>query len=292
MHLDIYDYFAALKSEDDGPSMGISSKSIRHILYRPSSKPSIPIALGARSVGHYRVMSDYRDRVAVKYFVQIFWCARGTGALVINGRERLLRPDQVALYFPGHKHQVYAKAEPWEYRWWTMDGPLAESIVSEFGLVPGVFDTTPPPVDLFHKLEKAILNLTPTGERKASILAYQLLTRAAAGSQPVTAVTQVEKALAAAHQQWSNPNFSIKALADDLGIHRSQLSREFRRVMGIPLMAYILRLRLQKALSLLKATDQPILKIAPQCGFQDPNYFARLIRRKFNTSPSQIRRRG
>lgn len=264
----------------------------RRALFRPSPAPTIPIALGARSVGCYRVAPDYRDVVAVKPFVQVFWGVRGAGALIINGRERRLRPNQVALYFPGHKHQVYAKDEPWEYRWWTMDGPLAESIVSAFGLVPGVFEAAPPPLDLFRKLEKAILNPTPAGERKASLLAYQLLIQAAAGAKPATAGTGVEQALAAAHQQWRNPNFSVKALADELGLHRSQLSREFRRVMGVPLMEYVLRLRLQAALSLLRATDEPICDIAPRCGFQDPDYFARLIRRKFRAAPSQIRRGG
>lgn len=226
----------------------------------------------------------------VKFFVQIFWGVCGTGALVIGGREHVLKPNQVAVYFPGHKHQVYAKDETWEYRWWTMDGPLAESIASEFGLVPGVFNATPPPVDLFRRLARAILDPTPGGERAASILAYQLLVRAAAGARPAVSGTHIEKAVAAANRQWNNPNFSIKALAGELGLHRSQLSREFRRVMGMPLMDYIMRLRLQEALSLLKATDQPVAEIAPRCGFQDPDYFARLIRRKFHASPSQIRR--
>jgi len=270
--------------------MGNNLKYFLHALYRPSPTPTIPIALGARSVGHYRVIPGHRDSVRVKYFVQIFWGVRGTGALMISGREHLLRPNQVALYFPGHKHEVFAKAESWEYRWWTMDGPLAESIVSEFGLLPGVFDATPPPEDLFLQLGKAILNPTPNGERRASLLAYNLLNQAAAGAHPAPSGTQVERALAVAHQRWSNPNFSIKELANELGIHRSQLSREFRRVMGVPLMEYVLRLRLQEALSLLKATDEPIWEIAHRCGFQDSDYFARLIRRKFHASPSQIRK--
>lgn len=248
------------------------------------------MALGARSVGHYRVTAAYRENPAVKLFVQIFWGVRGTGALVIGGREHVLPPNRVAVYFPGQQHQVRGRDRFWEYRWWTMDGPLAESIVSAFGLVPGVFDSGAPPVDLFHRLEKAILNPTPAGERKASILAYQLLTRAAAGARPTGSGTYAAQAVAAAHRQWPNPNFSIKGLADELGLHRSQLSREFRRVMGIPLMDYIMRLRLQEALSLLKATEQPVAEITARCGFQDPDYFARLIRRKFHASPTQLRR--
>lgn len=271
------------------PSIIIDNLSF---LYRPTPAPSIPLALGARSVGHYRLTPGYRMAPVVKFCVQIFWGVRGTGALMIGGREHLLKPNQVALYFPGYKHLWHGKDETWEFRWWTMDGPLAESITSEFGLEPGVFDSTPLPVDLFRRLEKAILDPTPKGERKASILAYQLLVCAAAGAQTAVAGTHGARAVAAARRQWNNPNFSIKALAHELGQHRSQLSREFRRVMGVSIMEYVMRLRLQKALSLLKGTNKPVKEIAPNCGFRNPNYFARLVRRKFHASPSQIRRGG
>ena len=39
-----------------------------------------------------------------------------------------------------------------------------------------------------------------------------------------------------------------------------------------------------------RAYDFHVVK--PRCGFHDPDYFARLIRRKFNAAPGQIRRGG
>jgi len=266
-------------------------KPVQRLRYRPSREPTITLGLGARSVGHYRVPPGWSESPVIKHFVQVFWGVAGTGTLVIGNREFSLAPGQIALYFPGHKHQVSARMEPWEYRWWTMDGTLAESIASGFGLVPAVFDAGPAPVRLFDALEKAILDPTPEGERSASILAYELLSRAAAG-KPAATPGNVEQAVAAIHREWSNPDFSVKALADRLGIHRSLLSRSFRRAMGISMMEYVMRLRLQESLSLLKQTTLPVAEIAPRCGFLDPDYFARLLRRKFHASPTDVRRNG
>lgn len=260
------------------------------VFCRPTPAPSIPLALGARSIGQYRVLPGFQDPVRVKDFVQIYWGVRGVGAFVIHGRERLLGPNQVALYFPGYCHRIYAKNEPWEYWWVAVDGPMAESIVSALGLLPNVYDAPPVPRELFSQLEKAIFIPTPAGERRASILAFELLNRAAAGARPRPVGTQVEKALATVHQEWNSPNFSIKVLANRLGTHRVQLSREFRRLLGIPIQEYVMRLRLQEALSLLRATDESVAGVARHCGFLDPNYFARLIRRKFGASPGQLRR--
>ena len=91
------------------------------ILYRPTPAPSANLPFGARSVGHHLVRPGYRDCVLVKHFVQLFWGIAGTGALVINGVERKLQPRQIAVYFPGMRHEVYALNKEWEYCWWTMD---------------------------------------------------------------------------------------------------------------------------------------------------------------------------
>lgn len=83
-------------------------------LYRPTSAPTANLPFGTRSVGHYVVLPGYRDGVAIKYFLQVFWGIAGTGALIINGVEHRLRPRQIALYFPGMRHEVYALNTEWE----------------------------------------------------------------------------------------------------------------------------------------------------------------------------------
>jgi len=51
-------------------------------------------------------------------------------------------------------------------------------------------------------------------------------------------------------------------------------------------------LRLREAARRLQADDAPIKAIARQCGYRDPNYFAKAFRRAFGLSPTEFRHSG
>lgn len=70
----------------------------------------------------------------------------------------------------------------------------------------------------------------------------------------------------------------------------SNLMRVFRKATGQTPIEYLLRLRIQKAMEMLRQTDLNITEIALQVGFNDSNYFARQFRRIQNCSPSSYRR--
>lgn len=264
-------------------------KPFLRCIFRPISAPSANLPLGARSVGHYLVRPGYRDFVAVKQFVQVFWGIAGAGALVINGVERTLRPRQVAIYFPGMRHDVHALDQEWEYCWWTMDGPLATSITTAFGLVAEVYNAGPAPLPLFRCLESAIRNQSQAAERQASALAYQLLTIAVSGRRSEGEDHRTNEAIQIIHREWNQPQLCVKQLATRLRMHRSTLSRRFEKAVGIPPVAYLVRLRVQNALSMLKQTKKPIAEVTALCGYNDPNYFARLMHRYTGLSPRRFR---
>lgn len=264
-------------------------KPVLHGIYRPTPGPMANLPFGARSVGHPRVPPGWRDGVAVKHFVQVFWGIAGAGALIINGVERKLHPRQIALYFPNMRHEVYALDTEWEYCWWTMDGPLATSVTSALGLAADVYDAGPAPLSLLRRLERMIKNQSSAAERQASALAYQLLTIAASGRQTEKADHVVSEAVRIIHKEWSDPQLCVKQLAGRLRLHRSCLSRRFEAALGIPPMTYLIRLRVQNALSMLKQTEKNISEISALCGYNDPDYCARLIRRYTGLCPRDFR---
>lgn len=265
-------------------------KATKVALWRPSLAPSVDVPLGARSVGHYVVDREYREEPMVKHFVQIFWGVKGVGVLVIDGVERRLLPGTIALYFPQMEHRIYSEDELWEYRWWTMDGPLAASITAAFGLAKAdIYQAGAAPVSLFRKLEEAIRDMTPRGERHASALAYALLTRAAGRRSAPETDTDIRQATDIIHREWNEPELGVESLSRRLKLHRSSFSRRFRSAMGVTPIAYITNLRTQNALSLLKQTGRSVAEIARACGWDDPNYFSRCIRRATGHSPKAFR---
>jgi AraC-like DNA-binding protein len=259
--------------------------------YRPSYSPSENIPFGARSVGHYIVQPPHLETPCKKHFVQIFWGIRGTGAMIIDGIEKKLEPKKIAIYFPGMVHNIYALNEEWEYRWWTMDGPLATAVTTGFGLAASdIYDAGEAPVKIFKELEKAVTDNTPDGERFASAIAYKLLTYAACSHHSDESQDlKIKEAVNIINNEWSNPMLGIEILADRINMDRSVFSKRFHRAMGIAPVKYIISLRVQNALSQLKYGRDNISGIARKCGWRDPNYFSRCIRKASGQSPEDFR---
>ena len=70
---------------------------------------------------------------------------------------------------------------------------------------------------------------------------------------------------------------------------RSTLMRVFRKATGQTPIEYLVRLRIQRAMELLRTTDRTITEIAMDVGFNDSNYFARQFRRLTDRSPRAFR---
>jgi len=71
---------------------------------------------------------------------------------------------------------------------------------------------------------------------------------------------------------------------------RSNLMRIFRKATGQAPIEYLVRLRIQKAIELLRSTDRSITEISFETGFNDSNYFSRQFRKTVGRPPSAFRK--
>jgi len=83
---------------------------------------------------------------------------------------------------------------------------------------------------------------------------------------------------------------SLAQIASEADLNTSQFCNIFRNVMGLSPHQYVLRQRVERAKSLLKATALPVSEIALQTGFADQSHLARLLRQHTGMTPRQIRR--
>ena len=227
-----------------------------------------------------------------KPFAEVFWGIKGRGSFVIDGVEMILPPKHIAVYLPGMVHEFRAIDEDWEMRWWTMDGPLSADILTGMGLHPGVFEAGLAPGKLFEQLEEAMRDPSVQGERRASALAYELLTLThglVANGQGDALVNAILGHLTV---HWADRDLSVTSLANRFHVHRSTLARKFLAALGTSPMDYIIGMRTQNAMSLLQQTTHTVAEIARQCGFSDPNYFARLFRSRTGQAPQEYRKHG
>ncbi len=267
----------------------------KYARFRLGPLPAEGIPFSARSVGHHTVPAGWIDEVFEVHHVAIYWGICGQGGVEIGTEKKRIGPEQMGIYLPGATQSLYALDEPWEYCWWTMDGPMAEQVVRSFGFRQGIYRIGPAPLNYINALESIIQGPGRQNEIGASALAYQLLCVAAqhldTNSESRKHATLIEKATDCILDSWPDPTFSVESLADELKIHRSTLSRRFRQITGTTLTDYIIAMRMQNAVAMLRETSLSIAEIATQCGYADPNYFSKHMKAKLGTPPSDFRKR-
>jgi len=80
-------------------------------------------------------------------------------------------------------------------------------------------------------------------------------------------------------------------LARLAGLSLRQLERLFSAHLGETINGCYLRIRLEKAMELIRNTGMPIMAVSVACGFQSSSHFSRAFKTRFGRSPSSERRR-
>lgn len=85
---------------------------------------------------------------------------------------------------------------------------------------------------------------------------------------------------------------SVQALASHFHLAHGELYRIFREYFSSTPAEYIKKRRLATATRLLATSTLPIREIAIQCGIPDYNYFSKVFRAEFGTTPSAYRKKA
>ena len=91
-------------------------------------------------------------------------------------------------------------------------------------------------------------------------------------------------------QDLSRPMGNIEDLAQQFFVGKTKLKADFKKVFGIPILAYRRRIQLQTAKALLETGHNEIAQVAAECGFQDESYFIQVFRKYYGVTPGAYRR--
>jgi AraC family transcriptional regulator len=91
------------------------------------------------------------------------------------------------------------------------------------------------------------------------------------------------------HSEFST-DLSLETLAAESGYSRAHFLRMFRAATGQTPHQYLLSLRLESAVRIMKTSSTPLIDIAVACGFSCDTHFTKAFRSKFGVLPSQYRR--
>lgn len=272
----------------------------RKLAFRPSPRPLLQAPLTVRSVGRYTLAHTAENR-RPSSFSQLFWVVSGHLRYHRQGSTFTAGPGTGFHYTAGEAHQIEAATSSVSYHWLTFDGPRAGLELDGLHNGPAARSLGRCPVELFEDLQAAIPEPDIATELRCAALGYRIFLHYTVpvispptgneNRSPVRAADPASRALLILQQRFADPDFSIEQIASALQCHRATLFRQFRTRHRMSPVAYLQRLRTREGLRLLRETAAPVAEVALQCGFRDPAYFARVIRRATGESPSRVRRR-
>ena len=97
----------------------------------------------------------------------------------------------------------------------------------------------------------------------------------------------VRKAKEIMQHTYSDPCFSMKELAKELGVSQEYVRRVFRTGTGLSPKEYLQQLRFRRAAALLTSGYYTVRQVAEMCGFLDEKYFSTAFRKATGVPPSK-----
>lgn len=274
--------------------------------YRVASNPArtLPPGLAVLFSGESQTRPLHRVGPKVVDYYLLHHVISGSGVFECDGSAQTLRAGHTFLIRPKRLFSYASDADdPWRYRWVAFAGDGAEALLAEAGFGPGrlpIADTggSRAPAERCRSIYEAFRGRGASASLAAAGQLHLLLAclkEAAADrdERPPVADTHGEElamqVIGYLTTQYAEP-LTIEAMAETLGYNRAYLSRLFKRHTGVTPIAFLTRIRVDRAKRLLRERPElTVEQVASSVGFQDALYFSKQFRRAFGETPTGYR---
>ncbi len=263
---------------------------------RPSVEkiPNLALPFYPRSCGCFDCERGFRREESgwQKPMVHLFWGVKGRGRFETMYGTFDFREGDFFYLLPFDSWVSESCSSSWIYRWLTFDGESARTFMESYRIPHHPIAAGRCPERLFDEFEQGLHVRTVFAWRKMVALVCDILAHAVECREPEPQAEKIaEIAMERCRLYHSDPAFNVNALAEQLQLSRVTLFRIFRVALGVTPSEYIAELRCGHALELIRGTSLPMREVAARSGFADRTYFFRVIRKRFNASPRELRTR-
>ncbi len=263
---------------------------------RPSVEkiPNLTLPFYPRSCGCFDYERGFRREESgrQKPMVHLFWGVKGRGRFETMYGTFDFREGDFFYLLPFDSWVSESCSSSWIYRWLTFDGESARTFMESYRIPHHPIAAGRCPERLFDEFEQGLHVRTVFAWRKMVALVCDILAHAVECREPEPQAEKIaEIAMERCRLYHSDPAFNVNALAEQLQLSRVTLFRIFRVALGVTPSEYIAELRCGHALELIRGTSLPMREVAARSGFADRTYFFRVIRKRFNASPRELRTR-
>lgn len=103
----------------------------------------------------------------------------------------------------------------------------------------------------------------------------------------ITVSKLIEEMMRYVHENYADPELSLKEIAEKLFVNYSYLSAQFKKETGMSASQYISRFRMTKAADAFRNGRDNMVEVAGMVGYTDIKYFYRCFKKEFDITPHQ-----
>jgi AraC-like DNA-binding protein len=243
------------------------------------------------------LFSTDRGRILDEY--QLLYITNGKGTFKSkNCKKTTVEEGQMFLLFPGEWHTYYPdKATGWNEYWIGFKGSNIDNLIkSEFFNRQYPFFSVGISEQIVQLYERAI---TTAKEQKAGfqqmlagyvnlLLGYAYSYDRQSKFEEMRIVKDINKAKIVIMENLY-AGITPQMIAEKLNKSYSWFRRIFKQYMGISPAQYIVEMKIQKSKELLTNTDMSSKEISFELGFDNPDYFCTIFKKKTGSSPLRYR---
>ncbi len=235
-------------------------------------------------------------RRGVAPFVLVQHTLSGQGRLRWERQQFKVRAGQTMLLRFPHDHRYWLpEGGDWEFFWICLNGREVIRIWREVMARHGPLVQLPTEsVERLAACCRAVLDGRTASAQRASSLAYTATMELAEALTPrepgSDRPSPVGRAISQCHVRLADPTLDVDQLAAAARLTKSHFSRVFATNLGVSPARYLLRLRMEEALRMLRMGESSVKLVAQSCGFSDSSYFSKVFRKFYNMRPSDVAR--
>ncbi|MEE1043547.1 MAG: AraC family transcriptional regulator [Clostridia bacterium] len=224
-----------------------------------------------------------------------FWVLEGECFLHIDSESYVVRPGQLA-FLPKGKMRAYTHASE-RFSMYEMAFDVkanGEEIMGILGLSEGNYVVDVPDVEemssLFESSHRKELFKNPLYDVAWCANIINIIRIYAEQRQKQG---EKDNAVFKAVLDYMSKNIDKTITTEDLAslvyMQPTYFIKKFRKIFGIPPMAYFNRMKIHKAMGMLAGTDLTIEQISKEIGIFDTSYFARVLKKHCGVTPTEYR---
>lgn len=207
----------------------------------------------------------------------LHYVVSGSGIFCRDGKTHILQRGDMFIIRP--YEETFYKADgidPWNYIWigFTGDFPISQVLNRPVLHLP----------DQGAVFEEMLYCTRLENGREAFLSGCLFKLMSALMEQQPVSSDYIDKAVGLIHSQYSD-GITVQQIADRLNLDRCYFSCLFKERMGIPPRDYLINLRLEKAVKLMREHNETPSTAAASVGYGDLYHFSKIFKKRYGLSP-------